>query len=641
MYFCERYEFKQLIRFMENYIVSARKYRPATFDTVVGQRALTTTLKNAIANQKLAHAYLFCGPRGVGKTTCARIFAKTINCIHPKEDGEACNECESCQAFNEQRSYNIHELDAASNNSVEDIRSLIEQVRIPPQIGKYKVYIIDEVHMLSQAAFNAFLKTLEEPPHHAIFILATTEKHKILPTILSRCQIYDFNRISVSDMVEHLESVALKEHVEAEPEALNVIAQKADGGMRDALSIFDQVVSFTNGHITYKSVIDNLNVLDYEYYFRLTDCFLENKVTECMLLFNDVLKKGFDGNHFITGLSSHLRDLLVSRDPATLPLLEVGASIREHYQAQAQKCTPQFLYKAMKLCNDCDLNYRLSKNKRLLVELTLIQVAQLTAEAEEPGQGRGPKQTLSPVFNQATAQAAQPATPKPQPAAGNYTAQPAGNYASTLQQPNASYRPAEPVQPATSAPSPQASAPGAGPMHANPLPKTSAEKKIPVMKAGSMDISIRRSQAPQTEKAAPAAQATAAIPQADANWEDYIFNEKDLNYYWREFAARLPKEEAANAGRMMNMQPQLLKDGVTFEVAVDNDIVQKYMQQLAPHIETHLRTQLHNRKIRMTVRVSAPNENIRAYSHVERFQMMSQKNPKLLKLKEALGLELS
>lgn len=641
MYFCERYEFKQLIRFMENYIVSARKYRPATFDTVVGQRALTTTLKNAIANQKLAHAYLFCGPRGVGKTTCARIFAKTINCLHPKEDGEACNECESCQAFNEQRSYNIHELDAASNNSVEDIRSLIEQVRIPPQIGKYKVYIIDEVHMLSQAAFNAFLKTLEEPPHHAIFILATTEKHKILPTILSRCQIYDFNRISVSDMVEHLESVALKEHVEAEPEALNVIAQKADGGMRDALSIFDQVVSFTNGHITYKSVIDNLNVLDYEYYFRLTDCFLENKVTECMLLFNDVLKKGFDGNHFITGLSSHLRDLLVSRDPATLPLLEVGASIRERYQAQAQKCTPQFLYKAMKLCNDCDLNYRLSKNKRLLVELTLIQVAQLTAEAEEPGQGRSPKQTLSPVFNQATAQAAQPATPKPQPAAGNYTAQPAGNYASTLQQPNASYRPAEPVQPATSAPSPQASAPGAGPMHANPLPKTSAEKKIPVMKAGSMGISIRRPQAPQTEKAAPAAQATAAIPQADANWEDYIFNEKDLNYYWREFAARLPKEEAANAGRMMNMQPQLLKDGVTFEVAVDNDIVQKYMQQLAPHIETHLRTQLHNRKIRMTVRVSAPNENIRAYSHVERFQMMSQKNPKLLKLKEALGLELS
>ena len=290
---------------MENYIVSARKYRPATFDTVVGQRALTTTLKNAIANQKLAHAYLFCGPRGVGKTTCARIFAKTINCLHPTADGEACNECESCRAFNEQRSYNIHELDAASNNSVEDIRSLIEQVRIPPQIGKYKVYIIDEVHMLSQAAFNAFLKTLEEPPHHAIFILATTEKHKILPTILSRCQIYDFNRISVNDTVEHLENVARKEHIEAEPEALNVIAQKADGGMRDALSIFDQVVSFTNGHITYQSVIENLNVLDYEYYFKLTDAFLENRVSDCLLTFNEVLKKGFDGNHFITGLTSH------------------------------------------------------------------------------------------------------------------------------------------------------------------------------------------------------------------------------------------------------------------------------------------------------------------------------------------------
>lgn len=302
---------------MENYIVSARKYRPATFDTVVGQRALTTTLKNAIANQKLAHAYLFCGPRGVGKTTCARIFAKTINCLHPTADGEACNECESCRAFNEQRSYNIHELDAASNNSVEDIRSLIEQVRIPPQIGKYKVYIIDEVHMLSQAAFNAFLKTLEEPPHHAIFILATTEKHKILPTILSRCQIYDFNRISVNDTVEHLENVARKEHIEAEPEALNVIAQKADGGMRDALSIFDQVVSFTNGHITYQSVIENLNVLDYEYYFKLTDAFLENRVSDCLLTFNEVLKKGFDGNHFITGLTSHFRDLLVSRDAET------------------------------------------------------------------------------------------------------------------------------------------------------------------------------------------------------------------------------------------------------------------------------------------------------------------------------------
>ena len=305
---------------MENYIVSARKYRPATFESVVGQRALTTTLKNAIITGKLAHAYLFCGPRGVGKTTCARIFAKTINCLHLTSDGEACNECESCTAFNEHRSYNIHELDAASNNSVDDIRQLVEQVRIPPQIGKYKAYIIDEVHMLSASAFNAFLKTLEEPPQHAIFILATTEKHKILPTILSRCQIYDFQRIGVEDIVAHLAYVASKEGITAEPEALNVIALKADGGMRDALSIFDQAASFTGGHITYQQVIENLNVLDYEYYFRLTDVLLNNKVSDALLLFNEILNKGFDGNHFITGLAAHFRDLLVSTDAATLPL---------------------------------------------------------------------------------------------------------------------------------------------------------------------------------------------------------------------------------------------------------------------------------------------------------------------------------
>ncbi len=612
---------------MENYIVSARKYRPSTFDTVVGQRALTTTLKNAIANHKLAHAYLFCGPRGVGKTTCARIFAKTINCLHPTSEGEACNECESCKAFNEQRSYNIHELDAASNNSVEDIRSLIEQVRIPPQIGKYKVYIIDEVHMLSTAAFNAFLKTLEEPPQHAIFILATTEKHKILPTILSRCQIYDFSRITVNDTVEHLENVARKEHIEAEPEALNVIAQKADGGMRDALSIFDQVVSFTNGHITYQSVIENLNVLDYEYYFKLTDFILENKVAECLLTFNDILRKGFDGNHFITGLTSHFRNLLVSRDPSTLQLLEAGASIRDRYQAQAQQCTPQFLYKAMKLCNDCDLNYRQSKNKRLLVELTLIQVAQLTAEPEDAGSGHSPKKQLSPVFH--TAQASQPVappaqatpaatapvsqpTPQPQPAAAS--AQP---YTSTLQQSEVPYT------------------------KSSPLPKVSTERKAPVIKAGSLGMSIRKT---QTVSAEPAARTTSNAPVQQPvaeTWEDYMFNEKDLGYYWREFASLLPKEEAANAGRMMNMHPHLLADQQTFEVAVDNDMVQKYMQQLAPKIEAHLQEKLHNRKIRMTTRVSEANENVRAYSHVERFQMMSKKNPSLLKLKEALGLELS
>lgn len=628
---------------MENYIVSARKYRPATFDTVVGQKALTTTLKNAIASHKLAHAYLFCGPRGVGKTTCARIFAKTINCLHPTAEGEACNECESCRAFIEQRSYNIHELDAASNNSVEDIRSLIDQVRIPPQIGKYKVYIIDEVHMLSQAAFNAFLKTLEEPPHHAIFILATTEKHKILPTILSRCQIYDFSRISVSDTVEHLENVARKEHIEAEPEALNVIAQKADGGMRDALSIFDQVVSFTNGHITYKSVIENLNVLDYEYYFRLTDFLLENKIAESLLIFNDILKKGFDGNHFITGLTSHLRDLLVSKDEATLTLLEVGASIRERYRAQAQKCTPQFLYQAMKLCNDCDLNYRLSKNKRLLVELTLIQVAQLTMGPENPTPTQGTKKNLSPVFNQGATSAQ---TNTAQTTGGNTTVRPQGNATHS------------PVGTVPQSPAPQPHAPVAAgtkttpPQEPSSTPQAAApkgvqpavqntDKKIPVMKAGNLGISIRRPQTVAPTNASATATVKAVQPQEEENYEDYIFNEKDLDYYWREFAARLPKEEAANAGRMMNIQPHLLSDKKTFEVVVDNELAQKYMQQLAPQIEAHLRQQLHNRQIRMTTRVSEANENIRAYSHVERFQMMSKKNPDLLKLKEAFGLELS
>ncbi|MBM6889576.1 DNA polymerase III subunit gamma/tau [Bacteroides caecigallinarum] len=612
---------------MDNYIVSARKYRPATFDTVVGQRALTTTLKNAIANNKLAHAYLFCGPRGVGKTTCARIFAKTINCLSPKPDGEACNECESCKAFNEQRSYNIHELDAASNNSVEDIRSLIEQVRIPPQIGKYKVYIIDEVHMLSTAAFNAFLKTLEEPPHHAIFILATTEKHKILPTILSRCQIYDFSRISVTDTVEHLQGVAQKEGIDVEPEALTVIAQKADGGMRDALSIFDQVTSFSNGHITYKSVIENLNVLDYEYYFKLTDYILENKVSECMLLFNEVLKKGFDGNHFITGLSSHFRDLLVSRDEQTLQLLEVGASIRERYKAQAQKCEQKFLYKAMKLCNDCDLNYRQSKNKRLLVELTLIQLAQITSEEDDAGNGRSPK-VIKPIFNQQTA----PAATQQQPVAQQ---QP------ITQQPANVQNVQQPVQQNTSEPQPQyGNNPAQQQMHKLPDGlKVTQEKKIPVVKAGILGPSIKKR--PQHLEEAVAQKPAAQVQQAEKEWEDYDVYEKDLNYYWREFATRLPKEEKANAGRMMNMSPKLLDDQTTFEVAVDNEMVQKYMQQLAPQIENHLIEQLHNRKIRMTVRVSAADENIRAYSHVERFQMMSKKNPNLLKLKEEFGLELS
>ena len=559
---------------MENYIVSARKYRPSTFESVVGQRALTTTLKNAIATQKLAHAYLFCGPRGVGKTTCARIFAKTINCMTPTADGEACNQCESCVAFNEQRSYNIHELDAASNNSVDDIRQLVEQVRIPPQIGKYKVYIIDEVHMLSASAFNAFLKTLEEPPRHAIFILATTEKHKILPTILSRCQIYDFNRISVEDTVNHLSYVASKEGITAEPEALNVIAMKADGGMRDALSIFDQVVSFTGGNITYKSVIDNLNVLDYEYYFRLTDCFLENKVSDALLLFNDILNKGFDGSHFITGLSSHFRDLLVGKDPVTLPLLEVGASIRQRYQEQAQKCPLPFLYRAMKLCNECDLNYRISKNKRLLVELTLIQVAQLTTEGDDVSGGRGPTKTIKPIFTQPAAAQQPQVTSATQVQQASLHTSPSSVTTqavngTTARHPQASAA----VQPGASASSGAASsAPSQG---AGVAPTVKEERKIPVMKMSSLGVSIKNPQRDQTTQNT----VTTHVPRVQQPEEDFIFNDRDLNYYWQEYAGQLPKEQDALTKRMQMLRPVLLNNSTTFEVVVDNEFAAKDLQR--------------------------------------------------------------
>lgn len=610
---------------MENYIVSARKYRPSTFESVVGQRALTTTLKNAIATGKLAHAYLFCGPRGVGKTTCARIFAKTINCMHPTAEGEACNECESCTAFNEQRSYNIHELDAASNNSVDDIRQLVEQVRIPPQIGKYKVYIIDEVHMLSASAFNAFLKTLEEPPRHAIFILATTEKHKILPTILSRCQIYDFSRISVEDTVAHLAYVASKEGITAEPEALNVIALKADGGMRDALSIFDQVVSFTGGHITYQSAIENLNVLDYEYYFRLTDQLLENKISDALLLLNDVLNKGFDGSHFITGLASHFRDLLVSKDPATTSLLEVGASIRDRYQAQAQKCPVPFLYKAMKLCNDCDLNYRMSKNKRLLVELTLIQVGQLTAGEDDASGGRSPKQTIKPIFNQPAAAQQPQATP----------AMPQQQATVAPQQP--SVQPQQQAAPATN------NARQEAPVHATPtavlLAQGKEEKKIPVTQMSKLGISIKRPRQEEEKKEITTPSSNTSTTSTSQPADDYIFNERDVNYYWQEYAGQMPKEQVAIAKRMQNMHLNLLND-TTFEAVVDNEIVAKEFTGMIPVIQDYLRNRLKNRKVTMTVRISAPTEKVRAYGRVEKFQMMAQKNQALLQLKDEFGLEL-
>ena len=617
---------------MEEYIVSARKYRPSAFDAVVGQNTLTTTLKNAIANEKLAHAYLFCGPRGVGKTTCARIFAKTINCTTPVDNGEACNSCESCKAFNEGRSLNIHELDAASNNSVEDIRSLIEQVRIPPQVGRYKVFIIDEVHMLSTAAFNAFLKTLEEPPAHVVFILATTEKHKILPTILSRCQIYDFNRMSVQNTVEHLKYVAQREGYEYETEALNVIAQKADGGMRDALSIFDQVVSFTGGHITYQEVINNLNVLDYEYYFKLVDCFLQNQIPQSMLLFNEILGKGFEGSHFITGLASHFRDLLMSKDASTLPLLEVSDSIRQRYQEQAARCNTKFLYRAIKICNDCDLNYRTSKNKRLLVEITLIQTAQLTQEDDGSGSGQCPTYIIKPLFQQ---HPANQATATEKDAVRN-------------QEPQATVSRVTPTENHSPSVLPTA-------QRNAPLPENEQRNNIPKIKLERFGPSIRQRPTTETEKT-PAGSShsetgntsfslaqhpsTGEPTYNNASKEDYPITEENIRYCWYEFANLLPQEETAMSKRMKNIQPKLKKDE-TFEIVVDNEQVRIYMQQMAPRIEHHMRTNLHNRHITMNIRVAEANEITRAYSKPEQFQLMSKKNPTLLKLKEEFGLELA
>ena len=598
---------------MDNYIVSARKYRPATFDTVVGQRALTTTLKNAIANNKLAHAYLFCGPRGVGKTTCARIFAKTINCLSPKPDGEACNKCESCKAFNEQRSYNIHELDAASNNSVEDIRSLIEQVRIPPQIGKYKVYIIDEVHMLSTAAFNAFLKTLEEPPHHAIFILATTEKHKILPTILSRCQIYDFSRISVTDTVEHLQSVAQKEGIDVEPEALTVIAQKADGGMRDALSIFDQVVSFCGGNVTYQRTIDNLNVLDYDYYFKLTDYFLEGKVPEIMLTLNEILNKGFDGKHFINGLSGHFRNLLMAHDPQTTELMDAGDDVKTRYQSQAQKCKTKFLYRAMKLCSDCDLNYRQSSNKRLMVEITLIQVAQAVQdEGDGSSAGRSPEKKLKPLFKQQAGEAGAESAKRP---AVNQTPQADGSAA-----PNG--------------------VPAAGAPHTRPI--APVQQKVTTRRE--LGFSIRQMEA-EAMKASEAPTVTASsasgVQTKTAQMRDDVpVDQRGVMITWKEFATTLPQEERAMANRMNNIEPTLL-NAETFEVLADNPTVEDMLRKYAPRIEEYMRGRLGNSKIRMSVRIREPEEKKRAYSKVEQFTMMCGQNPALLKLKEEFGLELA
>ncbi|GAB6010630.1 DNA polymerase III subunit gamma/tau [Viscerimonas tarda] len=580
---------------MDNYIVSARKYRPSTFQSVVGQRALTTTLKNAIASNKLAHAYLFCGPRGVGKTTCARIFAKTINCLNPTATGDACNACESCTAFNEQRSFNIHELDAASNNSVDDIRSLIDQVRIPPQIGKYKVYIIDEVHMLSSAAFNAFLKTLEEPPHHAVFILATTEKHKILPTILSRCQIYDFSRISISDIVEHLQYVAEQEGVKAEPEALNVIAQKADGGMRDALSIFDQVVSFTGGNVTYKAVIDNLNVLDYEYYFKLTDAVLNGNVVEALLILNDILNRGFDGHNIITGIASHFRDLLLCKDPQTAALFEVGASIRSRYIEMAQKCSNDLLYKAIEIVNDCDLNYRQSRNKRLLSDLTVIKLCQLTTNPNVADEKKN--SLINPIVPQSPTQspvAPQPQTPQPQ------QRQPA--------------TPERPVQ--------------------NTVAKETPKSALAPPSISNLGVSISAMTQEKEEVQKTETKDNTAV-------ESERFTPLDLINGWKSFAeSDLVGEDQHLRNTMLNCLPNLI-DNQTFEVVVNNQVQEQKLTDFSHKIQAELRSKLRNSSIQMKIRLSEDNEKKLAYTPRDKFNLMVEQNKNILRLQDEFGLEIT
>ena len=610
---------------MSDYIVSARKYRPTNFNSVVGQSALTTTLKNAIATGKLAHAYLFCGPRGVGKTTSARIFAKTINCLTPTESGEACDHCESCVAFNEGRSYNIHELDAASNNSVDDIRELIDQVQIPPQVGRYKVFIIDEVHMLSQAAFNAFLKTLEEPPAHAIFILATTEKHKILPTILSRCQIYDFNRMEVGDTVRHLQHVAEQEGIQYEEAALNVIARKADGGMRDALSIFDQVASFTGGNITYQATIDNLNVLDYDYYFAVTDHLVKGEIPESMMKLNEILSKGFEGGHFMSGLAAHFRDLLVSRDAQTLPLLEVAETVRQQYAEQAQRCTPRFLYRALKLCNDCDMAYRAAPNKRLLVELTLIQVAQILQEDEAAGSGRRPKKCLLPIFQLAptTAVGAAPQRQaQPSVAPQVASAMPSGHSA------------VSPTAPTVAA-------------NGNAGARAQGNAQSQFDQSRMTTVSLTRRPRPNAAEGAHAtaqgASGEGVAPQniavAPTEKRHEPFTIEELRYQWLRFANELPARQGAESGRLKIILPEL-KENNLVEGMVENSAAANYLQQVLPALTHYLRHGLKNDDVVVKFVVNtAVNAKPRAYSPREIFQEMLKKNEAFKKLAVDLRLE--
>ena len=634
---------------MEEYIVSARKYRPMTFDTVVGQGALTTTLKNAVKSGKLAHAYLFCGPRGVGKTTCACIFAKAINCEHPREDGEACNECESCKAFNEQRSYNIFELDAASNNGVDQIKTLMEQTRIPPQVGKYKVFIIDEVHMLSAAAFNAFLKTLEEPPSHVIFILATTEKHKILPTILSRCQIYDFERMSVANTIAHLKMVAEKEGVKYEEPALAVIAEKADGGMRDALSIFDQAASFCQGDITYQKVIEDLNVLDSDNYFKLVDLAIENKISQMMVVLDGILNKGFDGGNMIQGLAQHVRNVMMAKDPQTLPLLEASDEQKAKYAEQAKKAPTPFLYKALKLMNECDVHYRQSSNKRLLVELTLIQIGQITQPEDQdvPSAGRTPHR-LKSLFQKIIAQL--------KPAAqGAGAGQESGSTVSSLQGEAAS------AAAATAAPTSYASASSAsdgasvsgastsGASAASGASTASApaartKKKLSQVNLSGIGMSfanLKKSEETAKRIYNPIDQLKddpAAVKQA-ATSTDVEFTQEQVEGQWMGMCLRMQnvKDLIGLASRMKAIVPTITQYP-NIEVVIDNQLLLNDILNIKGRILQTFKIGLGNQSVNINYRLAEADEVTKVLSKRELLENLMKENPSIAKLTQDLKL---
>jgi len=584
---------------MENFVVSARKYRPATFDMVVGQKSITNTLKNAIKNNHLAQAFLFCGPRGVGKTTCARIMAKTINCENLTENIEACNECKSCVSFNESNSFNVHELDAASNNSVEDIRSLVEQVRIPPHIGKYKVYVIDEVHMLSTAAFNAFLKTLEEPPAYAKFILATTEKHKIIPTILSRCQIFDFSRITIDDIAQQLQFVAQNENIETDYDALHLIAQKADGAMRDALSIFDQIVSFAGNNITYKAVAENLNVLDYDYFFAMTNHLLSGDTTGILLLFNEVIDKGFDGAHFIGGFSSHLRNLLVCKDPKTIKLMEVGENIKQKYLEQGAKCHPSFLLKALDISNQCDVNYRTSNNKRLHVELALLQIAALLQNQEIPASSK--EKASLPQTNTATSNAT----------SNTATDNPVAN------KPPEAKKVEKPAAPAAPPPKPNDSA---------QQPKqTLRQPGIGINKAMKRDDEKKKSEQ--------------LISEDPGNKPKDNFSKEQLMRAWNKLKGQY-ESSSASIFTALNTHDPVVKNDNQIIINVNNVIQKEGIIEQKPQILSFFRHELNNYAIRIDVEITENVKVQKAYLPADKYQKMLSKRPEIDRLKDGLDLDL-